>query len=413
MANTTETQATTETREHRPLGGSVLRVKGRPGIYGQLRIGKKRLQKQLLDTRAIAAAVKDGKDPEKLAEKALAAWSLAVSAENPDGPTGLRKVPFAKFVAEYVELLETKTSPRHAAIVASQLKRAAIFFGETPVARIGRAEVEAYFAALSGERGRLEVVPVLERDGTPKLDAEKKPVTKTIEHEMSVSTKKHHAAALSGLWRVAISRRAASENPVHGLTLGRNKGQPDRFLTADEVAAIVQRVPAQFRPLIGFLAETGMRYGEAMKLQWTAVDRPGLAHLDVTAEMTKSVHGVRRVHLTAAARSILKERLEARVAPHGGPDYVFARFSHVYTFKGFKKAVEGAGLPKTVRIHDLRHSLASRMVMAGQPISVVAQAIGDSLPVAMRYAKHTPKSAVEMAFRSIERSASPAAAQAS
>ena len=56
----------------------------------------------------------------------------------------------------------------------------------------------------------------------------------------------------------------------------------------------------------------------------------------------------------------------------------------------FERALRKAGLPR-IRLHDLRHSFASQLVMAGVPLVAVQQYLGHAeLSMTMRYAHLSP-----------------------
>ena len=46
--------------------------------------------------------------------------------------------------------------------------------------------------------------------------------------------------------------------------------------------------------------------------------------------------------------------------------------------RDFKRALERADLPKTVRFHDLRHAHATLMLRAGVPLKVASRRLGHS-----------------------------------
>jgi len=56
----------------------------------------------------------------------------------------------------------------------------------------------------------------------------------------------------------------------------------------------------------------------------------------------------------------------------------------------FEKALEKAELPR-IRIHDLRHSFASNLVIAGMPLNVVQELMGhNDIKTTMIYAHLAP-----------------------
>jgi integrase len=346
-----------ERRTKRPFGGWVGRVKHGgetlPGYYFKAR-----------DPRTGRRVQRKGGATAEEAEAALSAFHLDAAAVEETGVRGVTLGEFAR--SEHLPVFETRVSARHAEIVRAQLERAAAHFTSTPLHAIERAHVETYFAEL--RRGGL-----------------------------SPATLRRHAAALSGLWRSAIDRKAARGNPVSGLVLGKAQEFAVRYLTPDEVARIVAYTPEQVRRVVAFLAGTGFRYGEAMNLRWQDV---GGDLGRVTVARAKSGR-VRLVPLTPTAHGVLRELHAARAASTDGAEFVFARYSHGHTFRLFKQGVAAAGLPSSTRLHDLRHAYASQMVQAGVPISTVAEVIGDTLSVAMRYASHVPASAAAQAVHAL------------
>jgi integrase len=73
----------------------------------------------------------------------------------------------------------------------------------------------------------------------------------------------------------------------------------------------------------------------------------------------------------------------------------------------FRRVALGLGL-EGVSLHTLRHSCASRMVMAGVPLSAVARVTGHStLRCAALYGRHAPVDAARMAIRAMEEASAP------
>jgi site-specific recombinase XerD len=59
--------------------------------------------------------------------------------------------------------------------------------------------------------------------------------------------------------------------------------------------------------------------------------------------------------------------------------------------RAFKKALKQAGLPKSVRIHDLRHTFASWLAIKGVPLQQIKELLGHSqITTTLRYAHLNP-----------------------
>ena len=160
-----------------------------------------------------------------------------------------------------------------------------------------------------------------------------------------------------------------------------------RFLSAQEIERLhrvldrlVDERPSrrQQADVIRLLLLTGCRVGEILKLQWSEVDGDRLNLAD-----TKT--GPRRVWLSQAAQAILARQ------PRAPSPYVFPSsrcpdkpLSH--TLHLWHRARKEAGLD-AVRLHDLRHTVASQAVARGVPLATVARMLGHADPVmTLRYA---------------------------
>jgi integrase len=433
------TKRNAKTRTHRPLGGGLIQVKGRPGLFGQIRVGDKRKQKLLVldeadrdgaeaalaewvleevgptadrdELREFADWLLDVAKTSPLAARfdALAKKALGVVEERPATPDGLRNVTTTTFLPEFLKTMEGRVSDEHFDDVKSRCKRFADFAGDRPMSSIDASLVADYLAKLAASDGHPYKVAVRGKDWKPKLDDEGKPVEKVVRDRLSPHAMRRHRSALSLLWKCAIDRRAVAANVWTGNAAKIARGQEfvPINLTDAEVERILAHVAAPVRPILTFCAETGVRLGEARALTWQRVD-PGFGKFTVArAKSGKS----RKLPTTAKARKLLEERWNGHVAKTHGEDLVFEDYSRSRIFVLFKDAVKAAGVDRRARVHDLRHHVGSALANANVPIHVVMQALGHSrLQTVQRYV-HGTADALDEAFRAIEatRAAPPAA----
>lgn len=143
------------------------------------------------------------------------------------------------------------------------------------------------------------------------------------------------------------------------------------------------------KPLVLLSINTGMRRGEVFNLTWADVNLAGKV-LTVEGETSKSGQ-TRHIPLNREALSML-EAWKEQVAPAG---YVFPgkdgkRLDNV------KRSWDGvlkAAAVDAFRWHDLRHTFASKLVMAGVPLNTVRELLGHSdLAMTLRYAHLAPDS---------------------
>lgn len=184
-------------------------------------------------------------------------------------------------------------------------------------------------------------------------------------------------------------------NPVQRLGLEDSEGRV-RWITQEEASRLVEAAELHARwphlpCFIRLALNTGARKSELLKLTWSRVDRQRRLFV-LEAGDTKS--GKRRsVPLNDAAADALAVLggWGHRHAP--GNPWVFGRpgGQRIMTFQtGFESACERAGI-ENFRIHDMRHTCASWLVMAGVPLEVVRDLLGhSSVTVTERYAHLAP-----------------------
>ena len=209
---------------------------------------------------------------------------------------------------------------------------------------------------------------------------------------------------LSRILNHAIVCGHIAANPTRGVR--RNPRQKmTRFLSREEIrrlhavldAHVAERpVNAPVADIIRLLLLTGCRRGEILNLQWREVGEDIL-------ELVDSKTGPRTVFLSPKAKAIIERQ------PRSGSPWVFP--SPVNREKPrsanaldsiWKLTRKQAGI-EDVRLHDLRHSVASQAVLNGVPLPVVARILGHSqVSMTLQYA-HVADKEVEAAAQRVGR----------
>ena len=178
-----------------------------------------------------------------------------------------------------------------------------------------------------------------------------------------------------------------------------------RFLNEDEERAILAASAPHLRDLIVFLIDTGARMSEALELTWGDVDLDGLS-TGVRFMRTKS--GVpRRVPLTTRVQDTLRRLRKGQGHPSGRvflfrPNGRSEAVPYKQPHGAWKSALRRAGVDPDLRIHDLRHTFASRLVSRGVPLFDVSKLLGhQTMAMTMRYA-HLAPDAYEAAIAKLE-----------
>ena len=177
-----------------------------------------------------------------------------------------------------------------------------------------------------------------------------------------------------------------TDNPAQGIKPLRENGARTRFLDGDEIQRLLTAASESFRPILLTALHTGMRKGEILKLKWPDVD---FKNCIITIQESKS--GKKRMlpmdDTVCEALSVLPTRFQrGYVFPSpfkdGGPRYDCKR--------QFGNAVKKADI-HNFRFHDLRHTFASHLVMAGVDLMTVKELLGHAtLTMTMRYSHLAP-----------------------
>ena len=143
-------------------------------------------------------------------------------------------------------------------------------------------------------------------------------------------------------------------------------------------------------PLVLLALNTGLRRGELFQLRWQDVSIPG-RRLTVRGAGAKTGQ-TRHVPLNSEAVCVLERWQPAEADAR---DHVFAGASPDEPLTDVKKA--WASLMKRAkltafRFHDLRHTFASKLVMAGVDLNTVRELLGHSdIAMTLRYAHLAPE----------------------
>ncbi len=191
---------------------------------------------------------------------------------------------------------------------------------------------------------------------------------------------------LRSVFNLAIENGKTDNNPARLLKAWRTPDGRVRFLDADEesrlVAVIMARWPAHL-PEFVIALNTGMRKSEQyQRISWSSVD---FLRRDLHVPVSKNGAGR---HITMTPEVIAAFRV--LFARTGGTGPIFQASRGSAALQGPKHWFEDALLTAKVKDftwHCLRHTFASRLVMAGVDLSTTAALMGHkSTLMTTRYA---------------------------
>ena len=184
-------------------------------------------------------------------------------------------------------------------------------------------------------------------------------------------------------------------NPTQHLRRNR-RARLTRFLSCEEIQRLHRALDShaegsksarQQADIIRLLLLTGCRKSEIVRLRRKEVDGD---HLNLTDSKT----GPRRVLLNARAREIIERRMNQGEGPWVFPSGTCPSRPQGDGLHLWYLVRRTAGL-EDVRLHDLRHTVATHAVMQGIPLPIVARILGHRRPdMTLRYT-HVGDSEVE------------------
>jgi len=199
----------------------------------------------------------------------------------------------------------------------------------------------------------------------------------TVYQELSLMRRMFNVARREWKW--------TRDNPVADLSFSvGNRNARERWLTQEQEQLLLDCAtnPAWLRPLLIFALHTGMRKGEILNLKWKEVN-----FISKIVTVLKSKNGEKRS--IPMSKTLYNTLQDIKVRDISGRVFPISNRS---LREAFKTALERAGI-EDFRIHDLRHTFATRLVQNGVDLYKVKELLGHkTIAMTMRYAHHYPES---------------------
>lgn len=203
-------------------------------------------------------------------------------------------------------------------------------------------------------------------------------INNRIKAKKKHSTINREFTILKAMFNKAIHWGYLSQNPTKNI-----KKLPDitkklpRFLSLEEINAVLKECPSWFYNIIVTLILTGIRIGELVNLTRNDINfKQRRIHIQSKDGWTPKTYEIRTIPMHPLVMDILKKLPK-------NTKYVFTSPKGHKLIGGnlqkryFKKITNKLGL-KDVTIHTLRHTFASHLVMKGVDILTVSKLLGHS-----------------------------------
>jgi integrase len=186
---------------------------------------------------------------------------------------------------------------------------------------------------------------------------------------VSPATVNRELALLKHMCTKAVEWGYLKANPLKSVKFLKEPPGRLRYLTREEMNALIAACSHHLKPIVITALHTGMRKSEILGLRWQDVN---FAARMITIRQTKN-----NEPKVIPMNQTLYAELQS-LPRHLHSDYVFCnevgeRYDEVK--RSFHTACRRAGI-KDFRFHDLRHTFASHLVMRGVPLRTVQELLG-------------------------------------
>lgn len=244
--------------------------------------------------------------------------------------------------------------------------------------------LKEYFKNLPLRRFNTMLVEQFQSEKLQQIYYEKKDVKKNYQS----SSINRWTATLKHMFTKAVEWHMVEEDVLKRVRrakqLEENPGRL-RYLTREESQTLINVCADHLKPIVICALNTGMRKSEILSLKWEQID---LKNGFILIEQTKN--GQRR---EIPINNTLKVTLQGLTRRLDIP-FVFYNPSTCKRYDDVKKAFHGACKKAKINdfvFHDLRHTFASQLVMAGADITTIKELLGHkSLTMTLRYAHLAP-----------------------
>jgi integrase len=201
---------------------------------------------------------------------------------------------------------------------------------------------------------------------------------------------------LRAMFNWAVRKRMIGANPALAADPPRVKSRQLDVPSMTDIRAVQELATWEFATFIQLAATVGARRGTLVALRWGDVDLErstitfsrsiaeseyGTVEKGTKADRSYSVtFGPDTKEMLSAHADRAKERAAVVGVAFGRESFVFSddgveHWSLAWPSHAWQRYSSRAGIAH-LRLHDLRHTAASQMLMAGVPISVVAERLG-------------------------------------
>ncbi|MBU8934886.1 MAG: tyrosine-type recombinase/integrase [candidate division Zixibacteria bacterium] len=208
---------------------------------------------------------------------------------------------------------------------------------------------------------------------------------KTINYELKT---------LKSIFRWGKKHGFCHTNPCEDVTLFKiQDAKTPRFLSRNECSQLLDYSSPKYYPVFYTFLNTGLRLGELINLQWGDINLKRRILTVRKKEDWKPKTGEREIPLNDGMIGLLRRMKPPRATLR---DYIFTHEDGRKMGPKVRKALIStaveADIPDLTKVHSLRHTFASQLVMSGIDLPTVQRLLGHSdIQTTMIYAHLAPE----------------------
>jgi len=184
---------------------------------------------------------------------------------------------------------------------------------------------------------------------------------------------------LRAMFYLAVKWGYTSENPVKNVTpLKDDKNKKPRFLSKDECRILLENCGTKLYPIFYTFLNTGMRKGELENLEWEDIDFDRRKIKIRVKDDWSPKTSEREIPINDSLFELLKRHREENKQYR----WVFSKKGEKIEPNSLRKKLisvaKKCGIVDLTKLHTLRHTFASHLVMSGVDLPTVKKLMGHS-----------------------------------
>lgn len=202
--------------------------------------------------------------------------------------------------------------------------------------------------------------------------------------QVSPATVNREIALIKTMLNKAVAWGRIPSSPIAGRIVGKlkEKNARERILTSEETGRLIEAASSNLKPILTIALNTGMRRNEILSLKWDNVNySAGHVYIDDSKSGRSRKVPMNRLVIDAFMGLPKRNQLVFYNPETKGS------LKDIKT--SFKSACQRAQI-RGLRLHDLRHTFATRYIEAGGDIASLSKILGHAkIQMTMRYCNPT------------------------